>query len=304
MDDLLDPLKNPLTYAIPFFLLFIAIELAALKWLDHDDVTGYERRDSTASLTMGLGSVVFMTLLKVGSFFVYVAIYEYLAPVHLPLDAWWYWVAVLLAVDFAYYWQHRFVHRARVGWAAHQAHHSSEFMNFATALRQKWNPWFDFFFWLPLPFLGFSPWTIYFAFSINLIYQFFVHTETIDKLPRPVEFVLNTPSHHRVHHGSDPEYLDRNYGGILIIWDRMFGTFTPETKRPTYGLTQNKDTYNVLKLQYGDYAELWRDVRAARSWRDKLGYLFRPPGWQPSGRVDVVETPDGGGQLSGFRRAT
>ena len=142
----------------------------------------------------------------------------------------------LVVLDLAYYCNHRFVHRVNIGWAAHQAHHSSEYMNFATALRQKWNPWFEFFFWLPLPFLGFAPWTLYVAFSINLVYQFFVHTETIDRLPRPIELVLNTPSHHRVHHGSDPEYLDKNYAGILIVWDRMFGTFQPERQRPTYGL--------------------------------------------------------------------
>jgi sterol desaturase/sphingolipid hydroxylase (fatty acid hydroxylase superfamily) len=199
------------------------------------------------------------------------------------MRTWWSWALVIVGVDLAYYWQHRFVHRVRVGWAAHQAHHSSQYMNFATALRQKWNPWFDFFFWLPLPLLGVAPWAIYFGYGINLVYQFFVHTETIRKLPRPVEFVFNTPSHHRVHHGSDPIYLDRNYAGILIVWDRMFGTFQPELFRPTYGLTHPVDTYNLVKLQYGHYADLWHDVRRASSWRDRLGYLFMPPEWQPRG---------------------
>jgi sterol desaturase/sphingolipid hydroxylase (fatty acid hydroxylase superfamily) len=198
---------------------------------------------------------------------------------------------MVLAVDFAYYWQHRFVHRARIGWAAHQAHHSSEYMNFATALRQKWNPWWELLFWLPLPFLGVAPWAIYFAYGINLIYQFFVHTETVDKLWRPIELVFNTPSHHRVHHGSDPEYLDRNYGGILIIWDRMFGSFTPETHRPTYGLTHNVDTYNLLKLEFGDYADLWRDVKKAPDWRTRINYMFRPPGWEPTPKA-VAEAPE------------
>jgi sterol desaturase/sphingolipid hydroxylase (fatty acid hydroxylase superfamily) len=233
---------------------------------------------------MGLGSLATSLTLKVASFFVFVWMYDHLALFHLPTDTWWSWVLMVLAVDLAYYWQHRFVHRARVGWAAHQAHHSSEYMNFSTALRQKWNPWFDFFFWLPLPILGVAPWAIYFAFGINLIYQFFVHTETIRRLPRPIELVFNTPSHHRVHHGSDPEYLDKNYAGILIIWDRMFGTFQPELQRPTYGLTHPVGTYNLLRLEYGDYVALWRDVRAATSWRDRLGYLFRPPGWTPSPR--------------------
>lgn len=286
MEEMLDPLKNPITYAIPFFLLSIAIELAALKWLDHDDnLTGYLFKDARASILMGLGSLVSTTVLKIVMFLVYVVIYTHVAPYQLPLT-WWSLPLMVVAVDFFYYWSHRFVHRARVGWAAHQAHHSSEYMNFATALRQKWNPWFEFLFFLPLPFLGVSPMGIYVAFSINLIYQFFVHTETIGKLPRPVEYVFNTPSHHRVHHGSDPEYLDKNYAGILIVWDRMFGSFQPELHRPKYGLTKPVDTYNVFKLQYGDYAELWRDLKAAQSWRDRLGYLFGPPGWQPAPRED------------------
>jgi len=129
---------------------------------------------------------------------------------------------------------------------------------------------------------------IYFAYGINLVYQFFVHTGTIGKLPGPVEFTFNTASHHRVHHGSDAIYLDRNYGGILIVWDRMFGTFQPELFRPKYGLTHPVGTYNLIKLQYGDYTELWRDVRHASSWRARLGYLFMPPNWQPG----QAHTPD------------
>jgi len=293
MHELFDPMANPITYAIPFFLLSIVVELAALKWLDHDDTvfnrkrTGYLAKDARASLLMGLGSLVSTTVLKLVMFVVYIAVYEYVAPFEVPMT-WWGITLSVIAVDLLYYWNHRFVHRARVGWAAHQAHHSSEYMNFATALRQKWNPWFEFFFFLPLPFVGISPLSLYLAFSINLIYQFFVHTEMIDRLPRPIELVFNTPSHHRVHHGSDPEYLDKNYAGILIVWDRMFGTFQPELQRPVYGLTKQKDTYNIFKLQYGDYAELWRDVRAADNWRDRLGYVFRPPGWVPA-NVESVE---------------
>jgi sterol desaturase/sphingolipid hydroxylase (fatty acid hydroxylase superfamily) len=294
MHDLLDPWKNPVTYAIPFFLLSIAIELAALKWLDHDDAqpvegtvgrtppTGYLGPDARASMLMGLGSIFFLTVLKVAGFFGYLALYTYVAPVHLDTGAWWYWPAVLIALDFFYYWNHRFVHRVNIGWAAHQAHHSSEYMNFGTALRQKWNPWFELVFWVPLPLLGFAPWTLYVAFGFNLIYQFFVHTELVDKLWRPIEWVFNTPSHHRVHHGSDPEYLDKNYAGILIVWDRMFGSFVAERQRPKYGLTKPVGTYRLLKLQYGDYAKIVRDVRAAHSWRDRMGYLLGPPGWEPT----------------------
>jgi len=286
VNDLLDPLKNPVTYAAPFFLLTILIELAALKWLDHDDnATGYAMKDARTSISMGVISLVFLTAFKVVTFFGFTAVFAYLAPWQLPTDTWWYWVLVILGVDLGYYFHHRFSHRVRIAWAGHQAHHSSEFMNFGTALRQKWNPWFEFFFWLPLPLLGFSPWTLYVAFGFNLIFQFYVHTEMIDRLPRPVEYVFNTPSHHRVHHGSDPEYLDKNYAGILIVWDRLFGTFAQERHRPTYGLTKKVETYNLLKLQYGDYVDIARDVRSTRRWRDKLGYVFGPPGWAPGGEA-------------------
>ncbi|MFL6108138.1 MAG: sterol desaturase family protein [Marmoricola sp.] len=293
LHELLDPMKNPVTYAVPFFLITVGIELAALKWLDRDEVprtlhgekvTGYDARDARTSMGMGLISLAFTLALKVGSFLVYIVVFDRLAPWALPTDTWWYWVLLVAGVDLAFYASHRFVHRVNVGWAAHQAHHSSEYMNFATALRQKWNPWFEFVFWLPLPFLGFAPWTIYVAFGFNLIYQFFTHTEMIGKLPRPIEFVMNTPSHHRVHHGSDPEYLDKNYAGILIVWDRMFGSFVEEKKKPTYGLTKPVGTYNMIKLQYGDYAQIIRNVKAAGSFRDRLGYLFGPPGWEPPGR--------------------
>ena len=126
------------------------------------------------------------------------------------------------------------------------------------------------------------------GYGVNLVYQFFVHTETIKKLPRPAEFLFNTPSHHRVHHGADPIYLDRNYAGILIVWDRMFGTFQPEVFRPRYGLVHPVNSDNLITLQYGHYAALWRDVRGATSWRDRLGYLFMPPDWQPPS----ARTPD------------
>ena len=137
-----------------------------------------------------------------------------------------------------------------------------------------------------LPLLGVPPWMVFFSFSISLIYQFWIHTERIGRLARPIEFVFNTPSHHRVHHGMDPEYLDRNYGGILIIWDRLFGSFQPEIFRPHYGLTKPVDTFNIWELETHEYVAIARDVRAAKRWRDRLGYVFGPPGWSPA-RVPV-----------------
>ncbi|MCW2839091.1 MAG: sterol desaturase [Aeromicrobium sp.] len=288
----LDPLKNPTLAAAPFFVLTLLIEIAAFRYLETDTpMRGYEKKDARTSILMGLGSLVSSAVFKVTTLVAFVAISVYLAPWHLPTDTWWSWALLIVGLDLAFYLQHRFVHRVRIGWAAHQAHHSSEYFNFSTALRQKWNPWAEAIFWAPFPLLGFEPWMLYVAFGFNLVFQFFQHTERIGTMWWPIELVFNTPSHHRVHHGSDPEYLDKNYAGIFIVWDRMFGTFQKELHRPTYGLTVPVTTYNILKLQYGPFAALFRDVRSADRWRDKIGYVVMPPGWKPGESRDEAEQP-------------
>jgi len=188
-------------------------------------------------------------------------------------------VLLFVADDFAYYWFHRVGHEVRVFWASHVTHHSSEHYNLSTALRQTWVPMAALPFWLPLALLGFKPWMIILQQAISLTYQFFIHTERVGKLPRPIELIFNTPSHHRAHHGSNDIYLDKNYGGITIIWDRLLGTFQAETERVKYGLTKNIETFNPIKVAAHEYAAIVRDVRAASSWRDRLGYVFRGPGW-------------------------
>lgn len=286
------PLRDPVAFAIPFFLLFLVLEWTAARYLGEPEIDdtgrahppqgGYQARDARASISMGLVSIATSAMWKALALVAYAAIWAYLAPWHLSPGAWYTWVILIVGVDFLFYWYHRIAHRVRVVWATHQAHHSSEYFNFATALRQKWNNSGEIVMWVPLPLIGIPPWMVFVGFSVNLVYQFFVHTEHVDRLPRPVEFVFNTPSHHRVHHGCDPEYLDRNYAGILIIWDRMFGTYREETHRPTYGLTKPVGTHNILALQGHEYAAIGRDVRAADSWRHKFGYVFGPPGWTPS----------------------
>jgi len=278
-----DQIENPALYALPFFAMFIVLEVVLLRVAGHHEArTGYSTIDTRTSLSMGAGAVVIASAYKLVILVGLGIIWTFLAPWHVPTDAWWGWVLLFVLVDLSWYWYHRFSHRVRIGWAAHQAHHSSAYFNLGTALRQKWNPWLEPLFWLPIAALGFEPWAIFVAFAFNLIYQFFTHTEMIGRLPRPIEYVFNTPSHHRVHHASDPEYLDRNYGGILILWDRIFGTFAREVHTPTYGLTKPVDTHNVATLQYHEYGNIVRDVRGTRRWRDKLGYLFGPPGWQPA----------------------
>jgi sterol desaturase/sphingolipid hydroxylase (fatty acid hydroxylase superfamily) len=316
LDFLPEAMREPTVVAIPFFVTMVALEWLAAWKLDHTDIErpssrtdgtlsergSYNSRDSRASLLMGLVSIATSAGWKALALLAYSAISACVAPWQLPTDAWYSWVIAFVGLDFLFYWEHRIAHRVRLVWATHQAHHSSEHFNFTTALRQKWNNSAGILMWLPLPLLGVPPALVFAAYSLNLIYQFWIHTEHIGKLWAPVEFVFNTPSHHRVHHGSDAEYLDRNYGGTFIIWDRMFGTFAPETHRPTYGLTKPVETYNIWRLQTHEYAAIARDVRRASGLRTRLGLVFGPPGWAPATatRVDtkshrtgsVVTVPD------------
>ena len=172
----------------------------------------------------------------------------------------------MLGVDLLWYSYHRASHRVRLMWAGHQAHHNSTYFNLSTAVRQKWNPWFELMFWTPLPLLGMPPWMIFTSFSVNLVFQFFVHTERVDRLPRPIEFLFNTPSHHRVHHASDKQYLDKNYAGILIIWDRMFGTYAEETVPPD---VRADEEHRQLQPVHAAVLRVRRD-RAGRPAREHL----------------------------------
>ena len=298
--DVLPPqMRDPVLFAIPFFLLFLILEWTAARKLERIEAAdetprppsgSFHTRDSWASISMGLVSVATTAAWKFVALLGYAAIYAYMAPWHLSAREWYTWVIAILGVDLLFYTYHRIAHRVRLIWATHQAHHSSEYFNFATALRQKWNNSGEILIWIPLPLLGVPPWMVFASWSVNLIYQFWVHTEHIDKLWRPIEFVFNTPSHHRVHHGMDPEYLDRNYGGIFIMWDRMFGSFQPELYRPHYGLTKPVNTFNIWKLQTREYVAIAHDVRTATRWRDKLAYIFGPPGWEPTVR-DTMRRP-------------
>ena len=271
-----------LYYAIPFFLLLLVAEYASYRHLDHDEhnLAGYEPRDTRTSLLMGIGNVVINVGWKLVVVAVYAALYE-LTPLRLdpgnPLT----WVALFFADDLAYYWFHRVSHESRLFWASHVVHHSSQHYNLSTALRQTWVPMTYFPFWLPLPLLGFPVWMVLLAQSWSLIYQFWIHTERIQRLPRWVERAFNTPSHHRVHHGANHQYLDKNYGGILIVWDRLFGTWEPEDERVRYGLTKQLRTFNPFRVAFHEYIALARDVRRARGWRLKAQVAFRGPGWSP-----------------------
>ena len=267
-----------LYFAIPFFVLLLAVEWISFRHVEDDHMVGYEIRDTRTSLAMGLGNVFINAVWKFAVLAAYAALYE-LTPLRIPADAWWAWVLLFFADDLAYYWFHRVSHESRAFWASHVVHHSSQHYNLSTALRQTWVPMTYAPFWLWLPLVGFAPWMILLAQSWSLIYQFFLHTERVKRLPRPLEAVLNTPSHHRVHHGANEIYLDRNYGGILVIWDRLFGTFEPEGERVRYGLTKNLETFNPVRVAFHEYIAMWHDIRRERSWAERWRLAFKGPGY-------------------------
>ena len=272
-----------LYFAIPAFVLLLIVEALSYRHLgDDEDLVGYEKRDTATSLSMGLGNVTINVVWKLVVLAAYAVLYE-LTPLRLHADIWWSWVLLFFADDLAYYWFHRVHHEVRVFWASHVVHHSSEHFNLSTALRQTWTPMTSLPFWAPLALAGFSPGMILLAQSWSLIYQFWIHTERVKKMPRWFEAVFNTPSHHRVHHGANQEYLDRNYAGILIIWDRLFGTFEPEGKRVRYGLTKNIRTHNPVRVGFHEFIAIAHDVRHAKNWHERLGYMFGGPGWTPQG---------------------
>jgi len=273
--------------AIPMFVLFLAIEAISYRFLPADDELGYELRDTATSLSMGLGSRVWGLAWDVVALLGLSAIYA-LTPLRIDMAHWWAWVLLLFGEDLCYYAFHRGSHRIRLFWASHVVHHSSQRYNFSTALRQEWTGLGTFVFWIPLAAAGFPVWAIYVQQSVSLLYQFFLHTERIDKLPRVVEAVMNTPSHHRVHHGVNNQYLDKNYAGILIIWDRLLGTFEPEVERPRYGITKQLTTYNPLRVGFHEWWAIGHDVRHAARLRDRVGYVLRGPGWTPAATDRMV----------------
>jgi sterol desaturase/sphingolipid hydroxylase (fatty acid hydroxylase superfamily) len=289
------PETDPVIYAIPFFLILIFIELY-INWKEQLHL--YEPKEALSSIGMGLGSLVVDLVMKGLAYGGYTYLHQFsLFPSLAPSDAefftmqwhlshWWVWVLLLFADDFTFYWHHRLSHEIRVLWAAHVNHHSSQTINFATALRQSWvEQLYKFFWWIWLPLVGFHPLMMLMMMSVSLIYQYWPHTELIKKMPRWFEFVFNTPSHHRVHHASNIRYLDCNHGGIFIIWDRLFGTFSEErtSEKPIYGITKNINTYNLFKIAFHEYGDLWQDVKVAPTFSDKLKYIFYPPGWSHAG---------------------
>ena len=276
-------IPNLIYWAIPFFLVSVIFEGIIIQ---RKRPLNYNIKDTLASLSMGIGNILMDLASKLIVVFIITLLYENYRITDIPFS-WWAWLIILIAEDFCYYWSHRIGHESRFFWASHIVHHSSQKYNLSTALRQTWTgSFFTFIFFLMLPILGFHPLMIFTQMSISLLYQYWIHTELIDKMPRWFEAIFNTPSHHRVHHGSNPLYLDRNHAGILIIWDKIFGTFQPELEeeKVVYGLTTNIKTYNPFIIAFKEWAAVFRDAYLANtSFLNKIKYFVKPPGWKHDG---------------------
>ena len=288
----------------PIFLIAFAVEWQVMR--GRGQRAQFQWRDILANLSLGGSYQVFELvahLLVTGAATAWVYHHRLF---DIPVNGWTL-IPIFIGVEFCYYWFHRTSHRVRWFWSAHVVHHSSERMNFTTAMRQSLlysiTGWWLFF--CPLMLLGVSPAVVFFLYAVDLSYQYFVHTESVGKLPRWIEYVFNTPSHHRVHHGRNPQYIDRNYGGVVILFDRWFGTFEPERDRVEYGIaTRQPHSANFLFLNFHEFLDMWRDVLRPGPLFQRLAHLYRPPEWDRPGPgrpqaaarqgTAVAETPGAG----------
>ncbi len=282
---------NFVELAIPFFILAMLVELAYGAWKQHQT---YRLNDAVASLMMGSLSQLMGVLRLSFSAVVFTSAVEFAGIVPWQATAWWHWVAAFIAYDFCYYWKHRCGHEWRIMWASHSAHHQSEEYNLSTALRQTSTDYIGFVFYLPMYLAGTPVYVMISVGTLNLVYQFWVHTQHVDRMGM-LDYLLVTPSNHRVHHAKNPRYIDKNYGGFLIVWDRLFGTFCDEQRdeKPIYGITHGLRSWNPIWAN----AVVWWDtlmlaVKAPR-WRDKISVWFKGPGWFPQGLEPSRDDPLG-----------
>jgi len=262
-----------LHYVAPLIVALVAAEwfIGYYKQKDY-----YDNKDALAAIAIGAVNGILGAGLKISLFAVAMVIYN-VVPWAMP-RVWWGFIVCFIAVDFCRYWAHRISHEQRFWWATHVTHHSSHKMNFSVSFRTGWTNHLKFVFFVPVPFLGIDPFTFFICHQVAVFYQFFVHTELVRKLPAPIEYFFVTPSHHRVHHGSNAAYIDRNYGSTFIIWDRLFGTFAAEDEKPVYGLTTPLKSYNPVFLVFHEWVAIAKDLQHCTSLSEAWKVLFYPPG--------------------------
>lgn len=284
--------KSPVFYAIPFFFLLIFIELIYFYFKKQKV---YRLNDTITNLSLGIGNQVTNALTKSILFGLIIWVHQHFALFHIKHNVWSFLVC-FIAYDFIYYWSHRWGHTVSLFWGAHIVHHQSEEYNLSVALRQSWfHNLLAFYLFLPLPLLGFEPLTIGIAGAVNLLYQFWIHTEAIKRMPKWFEFIFNSPSHHRVHHGVNPHYIDKNHAGVLIIWDKLFGTFQEEDEstKIKYGITTPLSSWNPAWANFHFYAELFEKMKQANGFWNKTKLIFLKPGFNPkTNKEDNIPEPN------------
>jgi sterol desaturase/sphingolipid hydroxylase (fatty acid hydroxylase superfamily) len=268
-----DNAPNIIIWAAPVMFFFVLVEYI-ISHVQHREY--YEKKETIGSIAVGVGNVIIGASIKLVLFYVLIAVYN-LIPWRMELN-WWTFLPCYILFDLCSYWAHRISHHQRFWWATHVAHHSGEHYNLTVSFRLSWVQYIKLIFFLPVSFIGFHPVIVFVTNQIAVLFQFWVHTEYIRKMPRWVEYIFATPSNHRVHHGSQDKYINKNYGATFIIWDRMFGTYQPEEEQAIYGITANiENKANPLHINFHEYVDMFNDVRKAKGWKKKLFYLFGDP---------------------------
>ena len=261
--------------ALPIILLMIFVEVLVAS---AKNISAYKTNDSLGTLGLLTGNILMAVSIKGFTLAFHLFLYEFrVFDLVSLIPIWILWLMTFVLIDFIFYFYHRISHRSRFLWAIHMSHHSSEEMNFAVAYRQAWlGPISKIPFFMILPLIGLDPTMIAVAGVLSTLWGIVGHTQIINKLG-PFEWIFNTPSHHRVHHGSNAQYIDRNYGNLLIIWDRFFGTFEPENEPVKYGLVKNVNTFNPIKITFMGWQEIYQDIKDSKSSKEALGHFFGPP---------------------------
>ncbi|MFK7969963.1 MAG: sterol desaturase family protein [Bacteroidia bacterium] len=260
-------------FAIPAMLALVLLEWY-LSYRENKEA--YEGKDFWACVVVGVGVIASSALVKVLTFAVILYFYN-IVPWYIG-QSWWGWILCFITVDFFRYWAHRVSHEQRIWWATHVPHHSSQSYNFSVTFRLSWTQHVKIIFFIPIALMGFDPFMFFICNQIAVLYQFWLHTELINRVHPIIEYIFVTPSHHRVHHGVNEKYLDRNYGSAMIIWDRIFGTFQGEEETPTYGITVPVDSYNPVYIIFHEFSAWCQDIVRVRSLKEAWKVTFGSPG--------------------------
>jgi sterol desaturase/sphingolipid hydroxylase (fatty acid hydroxylase superfamily) len=273
IDELQRSAPDIILYAAPFMFFFVLVEYVVSR-VQHHDL--YEKKETLGSTLVGLGNVAIGFFLKTALFFLFIVVYNFL-PWRMELR-WWTFIPCYIVLDFCSYWAHRISHHVRFLWGTHVAHHSGEHYNLTVSFRLSWVQYIKIVFFLPVALIGFHPIIIFIANQIAVLFQFWVHTEYIRTLHPAIEYVFATPSNHRVHHGSQEKYINKNFGATFILWDRIFGTYQPEQEKAIYGITHNIERrHDPIHINFHEYAEIIKDLKNAGTWRERLFFIFGDP---------------------------